>query len=105
MSETKDKIMQVLNDNYMVNLFSANAREHIANKIVDNLNGDYANKTVPANTVAIKPEDVKKEVTEVSTKDKTSSEKVSKPASKRVNTKRPPKPPVKRSGLKNLSKS
>jgi hypothetical protein len=107
MSDTKDKVMQVLNDNYMINLFSANAREHIANKIVDSLNGSYVNKEAPENTVAIKPEDL---VEKESKSDK--SEKVSvknkrpvKNTSKRVGVKRSPKPSVKRGGLKNLSQS
>ena len=53
MSDTKNKILQVLNDNYMVNLFSAQAREHIASKIVENLDGNYDANPAPQDTVPI----------------------------------------------------
>jgi len=72
MSDTKTKILQVLNDNYMINLFSANAREHIANKIIDNLDGNYNSNPAPEGTVAIDPKSVKvtKKVTKESKKDR-----------------------------------
>ena len=73
MSDTKNKIIQVLNDNYMVNLFSAQAREHIANKIVESLNDNYDANKAPENTVAIKPPKIKKETKDVNSKTKKSS--------------------------------
>lgn len=61
MSDKKNKILQVLNDNYMVNLFSAQAREHIASKIIENLDGNYNVNQAPEGTVPIEKVVEKKE--------------------------------------------
>ena len=110
MSDTKDKILQVLNDNYMVNLFSAQAREHIASKIVQNLDGNYNANPAPEGTVAIDPNSVK--VTKKSKKEKvTEKVEVSKVTSKKPAgrvVKKQPKPNLKNEGssrsLRNLKK-
>ena len=106
MSDTKQKILQVLNDNYMVNLFSAQAREHIASKIVDNLDGKYNSNPAPEGTVRI--QDVVEEKS--NSNDSVNGERKSKPNPKSktpVNKKQvvgKKQTDRKRSSLRNLKK-
>tara|TARA_R110001583_G_scaffold63491_1_gene185801 strand:- start:56 stop:397 length:342 start_codon:yes stop_codon:yes gene_type:complete len=113
MSDTKSKILQVLNDNYMVNLFSAQAREHIANKIVENMDGKYNANQAPAGTVPIEPVVEDKKSDSVDTKKTTKVESVKPKVKENVKPKVnvPIKKPLnkvqadrKRSSLRNLKK-
>ncbi len=102
MSDTKSKILQVLNDNYMVNLFSAQAREHIASKIVQNLDGNYESNPAPEGTVPIE------KVVEVKEEKKSKSK--PKPSTKNKNIKPTVKPGLnknqvdRKKSLRNLNK-
>jgi|TARA_R110000824_G_scaffold320832_3_gene507803 hypothetical protein len=107
MSDTKNKILQVLNDNYMVNLFSAQAREHIANKIVENFDGKYNANQAPEGTVPIEPVELKDDKKSDSVDTKKSKvkviekPKVNVPAKKALKSNHTDR---KRSSLRNLKK-